>query len=221
MKEQLIQIIKAAGEILKEGFYGEKETTFKGKKDLVTQYDLAVEIYLKEQFRQHFNRFTIIAEESDNHNVKFGDSIIIDPIDGTTNFVNGIVHCAISVGVYRSGEPFIGVVYNPILNQLYYAEVGQGAYLNGQKITVNGDEELMTALMTTGFPYSSATDSDDLAFVIKTLERILPQCQDVRRLGSAALDLCMVASGIYGGYYEPEFDGISIMNFPIMHHIRG
>ncbi|MBU1668211.1 inositol monophosphatase [bacterium] len=202
MQTELIQIIKEAGEILKEGFYGTKETSFKGKKDLVTPYDLAIEAHLKEKFSQTFSSFNIIAEESDNTHVEFGDSIIIDPIDGTTNFVNGLVHCAISVGVYKNKKPFIGIVYNPILDQLYYAEIGKGAYLNDKKISVNQDHELMTSLIATGFPYTGATHKQDLEFVITNLEVILPRCQDIRLLGSAALDICMVASGIYGGYYE-------------------
>jgi len=202
MQTKIIEIIKNAGELFKEGFYGTKETSFKGKKDLVTQYDVAVENFLKEKFSEAFTDFNIIAEESDNKNVAFNNSIIIDPIDGTTNFVNGLVHCAISVGVYKDKKPYIGIVYNPILEQLYFAEVGKGAFLNGQKISVNQNHELMTALMATGFPYTGATNRDDLAFVIKNLETILPKCQDIRRLGSAALDLCMVAAGNYGGYYE-------------------
>jgi myo-inositol-1(or 4)-monophosphatase len=202
MQTELIEIIKEAGEVFKEGYYGTKETSFKGKKDLVTQYDVAVERFLKEKFSQAFNDFTIIAEESDNENSEFSNSIIIDPIDGTTNFVNGLVHCAISVGVYKDQKPYIGIVYNPILDQLYTAEVGKGAFLNSEKIAVNDDHELMTSLMATGFPYTGASNRDDLDFVIKNMENILPKCQDIRRLGSAAIDICMVAVGNYGGFYE-------------------
>ena len=99
MKKDLIKIIKKAGKILKEGFYTDKNITFKAKKDLVTQFDVAVEKYLKKKFSKRFKNFNIIAEESDNSNIEFNNSIIIDPIDGTTNFVNGVPHTAISVGV--------------------------------------------------------------------------------------------------------------------------
>lgn len=202
MQTKLIEIIKEASELFKEGYYGTKETSFKGKKDLVTQYDVAVEVLLKEKFPKAFPDFNIIAEESDNENSQFGNSIIIDPIDGTTNFVNGLVHCAISVGVYKDKKPYIGIVYNPILDQLYTAQIGHGAFLNGEKISVNEDHQLMTSLMATGFPYTGASNKDDLDFVIKNMESILPKCQDIRRLGSAALDICMVAAGNYGGFYE-------------------
>lgn len=202
MKEQLINIIKEAGEILKEGYYSIKEPSFKGKKDLVTKYDVAVEEYLKEKFSQAFNDFNIIAEESDNSDVEFNNSIIIDPIDGTTNFVNGVPHCAISVGVFKNKKPYIGIVYNPILDELYSAKVGEGAYLNGDKLVVSNDEKLEFALISTGFPYTSASDPKALEFVMKNMETILPICQDIRRLGSAAIDLCMVARGTYAGYYE-------------------
>ncbi|HHS92773.1 MAG TPA: inositol monophosphatase, partial [Campylobacterales bacterium] len=139
---------------------------------------------------------------SDNEKSEFANSIIIDPIDGTTNFVNGIPHCAISVGVYKDKQPYIGIVYNPILDQLYTAEVGKGAFLNDEKITVNDDQDLMTSLMATGFPYTGASNRDDLDFVIQNMESILPKCQDIRRLGSAAIDICMIAAGNYGGFYE-------------------
>ena len=140
MKEKLKEIIIEAGKILKEGYYSTKEVNFKGKKDLVTKYDVAVETFLKEKFSLEFKEFNIIAEESDNTNIEFNNSIIIDPIDGTTNFVNGVPHTAISVGVYKNKKPYIGVVYNPILDELYEAKVGEGSFLNGKKLKVSSEE---------------------------------------------------------------------------------
>eukprot|EP01156_Anaeramoeba_ignava_P014508 Anaeramoba_ignava/a609404_499.p1 GENE.a609404_499~~a609404_499.p1 ORF type:complete len:258 (+),score=-22.04 a609404_499:375-1148(+) len=202
MEEKLTDIIKQAGEIFKKGYESVKDVTFKGKKDLVTQYDVEVENFLKEKFSKEFPGFNIIAEESDNDNTEFNDSIIIDPIDGTTNFVNAVPHCAISVGVYKNKKPYLGIVYNPILDELYTAVTGQGAYRNGRRLKVSDDEELETSLIATGFPYTSSNSETDLTFVIRNLENILPKCQDIRRLGSAAIDLCMVARGTYEGYYE-------------------
>lgn len=202
MKKRLIEIIKEAGDILKEGYFGNKEIHFKAKKDLVTSYDVKIENFLKEKFSEAFSDFNIIAEESNNENQTFNNSIIIDPIDGTTNFVNQIPHVAISVGVYKNKEPYMGVVYNPILNECYYAKINEGAFLNDSKIEVSKDDELITSLISTGFPYSSGTNQDDLNDVVEKIRNILPNCQDIRRLGSAALDLCYVARGIYGGYYE-------------------
>ena len=202
MKEKLIDIIKEAGKILKDGYYSNKDVTFKAKKDLVTKYDVAVENFLKERFENEFKDFNVIAEESDNSNKEFKNSIIIDPIDGTTNFVNGLPHTAISVGVYIDKKPFIGIVYNPILDELYEAKIGEGSFLNGNKLNVSDENELEKALISTGFPYTSGTCEDDLNDVIKRMKDILPLCQDIRRLGSAALDLCYVARGTYEGYYE-------------------
>ncbi len=202
MKKELIKIIKKAGKILKKGYYSNKDVTFKAKKDLVTKYDVAVENYLKKKFSKKFKEFNIIAEESDNTLIEFNNSIIIDPIDGTTNFVNGVPHTAISVGVYKDKKPYLAIVYNPILDELYEAKIGKGAYLNGEKLEVSKENNFQKALIATGFPYSSGTNSDDLNDVIKKLKDILPLCQDIRRLGSASIDLCMVAKGTFEGYYE-------------------
>ena len=218
MKERLKEIIKEAGKILYEGYYSSKDVTFKAKKDLVTKYDVAVENFLKEAFSKEFTDFNIIAEESDNSNIEFKDSIIIDPIDGTTNFVNGVPHTAISVGVYKDKKPFIGIVYNSILDEMYEAQIGQGAFFNGKKLQVSEESDFQKALMATGFPYSSGTNNDDLNDVIEKIKTILPKCQDIRRLGSAAIDLCMVARGTYEGYYEMNLKawdvsaGIIILN---------
>ncbi len=202
MKNKLIQIIKEAGKILKKGYYAKKEVNFKAKKDLVTKYDISIENFLKEKFLSEFHDFNIIAEESDNTNIEFNNSIIIDPIDGTTNFVNRVPHICISVGVYKNRKPFIGVVYNPILDELYEAQVGGGAFLNKKRIEVSQENSFQKALISTGFPYTSGTNKNDLNDVIKKMKQILPKCQDIRRLGSAALDLCYVACGTYEAYYE-------------------
>ena len=202
MKKELIKIIKEAGEILKEGYYTKKDITFKAKKDLVTQYDVAVENFLKKKFSKKFKDFNLIAEESDNANVELNNSIIIDPIDGTTNFVNGVPHTAISVGVYKNKKPYLAVVYNPILDELYTAKIGKGAYLNGKKLKVSNENDFQKSLLATGFPYTSNTNEDDLNDVLKKIKLILPLCQDLRRLGAASLDLCYIAKGTFEGYYE-------------------
>lgn len=202
MKKELIKIIKKAGKILKKGYYSNKDVTFKAKKDLVTKYDVAVENYLKEKFTKKFKEFNIIAEESDNANVEFNNSIIIDPIDGTTNFVNGVPHTAISVGVYKDKKPYLAIVYNPILDELYEAKIGKGAFLNGKQLKVSVEADLQKALLATGFPYTSGSNEDDLNDVVKKIKDILPLCQDLRRLGSASIDLCLVARGTFEGYYE-------------------
>jgi myo-inositol-1(or 4)-monophosphatase len=202
MKNRLIEIIKEAGIILKEGFYSNKDITFKAKKDLVTTYDVGIENFLKEKFLEEFKDFNVIAEESDNSAIEFNNSIIIDPIDGTTNFVNGVPHTAISVGVYKNKKAYLAIVYNPILDELYEAEEGKGSFCNGVKLQVSDESEFQKSLIATGFPYTSASSKDDLDDVIKKITVILPLCQDLRRLGAASLDLCYVARGTFEGYYE-------------------
>ena len=197
---EFTEIIKKAGEIFKEEFEKKLQIHSKGIKDLVTDYDIKVEKFLIKEFRKKFANFSIIAEESAKE--KFNNSIIIDPIDGTTNFAHHIPHCAISVGIYEKKEPKYAIVYNPILNELYYAKKGEEAYKNGEKIKVSNQNCLQRSLLATGFPYSSAENEDDLKWVINKLKHILPRCQDIRRLGSASLDLCYVAEGKYEGFYE-------------------
>ena len=192
------EIIIKAGEIFKEGFYSSKSVTLKGKKDLVTEYDVKIEEFLKEKFAK-FN-YSIIAEESVKD--EFDTSIIIDPIDGTTNFAHKVPHCCISVGVFENKKPKFAFVYNPILEEFFYAIKGGGAYKNDEKINVSTANNFQRALISTGFPYSGADNRDDLMWVVNRIKNILPACQDIRRFGSAALDLCYVAEGIVDGYYE-------------------
>ncbi|HFU76507.1 MAG TPA: inositol monophosphatase [Arcobacter sp.] len=201
-KEKLKEIILEAGVTLKEGFYSKKEITHKGTKDLVTIYDVAIEKFLIEKFVREFSEYNIIAEESDNKNVEFHNSIIIDPIDGTTNFANGVPHVAISVGVYKNKRPLIGMVYNPILEEFFEAEFGNGAYLNGERISVSEESSFQKSLLSSGFPYSTSENKKDLDEVLNKLKTILPVCQDVRRFGAASLDICYVARGMLEGYYE-------------------
>ncbi len=196
--EEIKKIIFKAGEIFKEGFYSSKNITLKGKKDLVTEYDIKIEEFLKDEFEKF--DYSIIAEESIQE--EFCNSIIIDPIDGTTNFAHKIPHCCISVGVYENKKPKLAFVYNPILDEFYSAIAGEGAYKNGSKISVSKNDYFGRALIATGFPYSSADNKDDLDLIIKRLYNILPRCQDIRRFGSAALDLCYVAEGLTDGFYE-------------------
>lgn len=200
--DDIKKIILEAGEIFKKGFYDLKDVSFKGKKDLVTQYDVAVEDFLKSAFKDKMPEFTIIAEESSNDIVEINNTIIIDPIDGTTNFVNGLPHCAISVAIYKNGEEYIGAVYLPILNEFFYAKKGQGAFLNDEKISVSDEDDFQKSLIATGFPYTCGESKDDLEFIVDRIKKVLPNCQDIRRLGSASVDLCMVAKGVFEAYYE-------------------
>ena len=201
MIASIMSIAKEAGEILKEGFYGSKNVTNKGSKDLVTEYDVRVEDFIIDRVQKQFPGYGIVAEESalssDNP-----DKIIIDPIDGTTNFVHGIPNVAISIGLFKENHPYAGIVYNPIQNELYHALKGEGAYCNGVRIAVTRESRFKHSLIATGFPYTIDKSRDDFEWNMKKIGMILPEVQDIRRLGAASLDLCYVARGSFEGYYE-------------------
>lgn len=201
MIEQLITIAKEAGEILTEGFYGSKKVTNKGSKDLVTEYDVRVEDFIIGRIKESFPGYGIVAEESalasDNP-----DKIIIDPIDGTTNFVHKIPNVAISIGLFKENRPSAGVVYNPIQEELYHAVRGEGAYCNGEPIGVTTETRFKHALIATGFPYTIDKSREDFEWNMQKIATVLPDVQDIRRQGAASLDLCYVARGSFEGYYE-------------------
>ena len=131
INSELKTAVLEAGIILKDGFQKNKKVDFKGKVDLVTEFDVKIEKFLIEKISKLYPDFQIVGEESnkeiDQNNSK---KIYIDPIDGTTNFVHGIPFCAISIGFWEDNQPKIGIVYNPVLEQFFYAEKGQGAFLN-------------------------------------------------------------------------------------------
>jgi myo-inositol-1(or 4)-monophosphatase len=202
--ETLKQIALNAGEIVKEGYYAQKEIDHKGTVDLVTQYDLRSEAYIMEQLEKHFGDYTLIGEESFDPSLGYAHpkAIYIDPIDGTTNFVHGIPYLGISLGVWEASEPILAVVYNPILDELFYAAKGEGAYLNGKKLRVSTQESLQQSLIGTGFPYAKVNRSIEHDWVLKTLGNLLANIRDIRRLGAAAIDLCYVAQGKIEAFYE-------------------
>lgn len=194
---------KAAGEIIKEARTNAKfNLDYKSGHELVTSTDLAVDRYLCEQIRATYPEHLILSEESspdlmlaNQHQVPVW---VIDPIDGTVNFAQGLLHVAVSIAVYCDGICHVGVVYAPFLDECYSAIVGQGALLNERPIRVSGKQSLRNAIVATGFPYVK----DDIPVLVKRLESVLSHCQDVRRNGSAALDLCAVANGTMDAYYE-------------------
>ena len=202
MTETLSRIAKEAGELFKEGYYAAKELTFKGSVDLVTQYDLQVELLLKEKLADAFPDYTLIGEETSETLTHPDKAIYIDPIDGTTNFVHGIPFCAISIGLFEQGKPKAAVVYLPILDELFRAEAGHGAFLNGEPLHVSKADSLEKSLMATGFPYTKVEQGEDFKWVMHTMRNVLPYTRDIRRLGSASVDLCYVARGTFEGYYE-------------------
>jgi len=195
----LKDVVREAGEILKEGFFQKVEVEKKGSVDLVTEYDRKIEVFLKERLLGY--GLPVVGEESFEGEIP-ASAIFVDPIDGTTNFVHKLPFCAISVGVWIDGEPVEGVVYNPVLDELFWAKKGKGAWLNEEPIGVSGTDGLIDALVATGFPYAKAEDPEALEFVLESMRRLLPRTRDIRRFGSASLDLCYVAAGRFDAFFE-------------------
>lgn len=199
MLKQISDIVSEAGNIVRGGFNSAKDVKHKGEVDLVTEYDVRTENFLKEKLQAIFPSFTIVGEETHKDDSYPKENVIfVDPIDGTTNFVHGVPFVAVSVGVITDTETKYGVVYNPILNELYSAETGKGAYCNGSHIRVSETVSLINSLIASGFPYKK----DNLPYLMKILEEVLKATRGIRRAGAASLDLCYTARGIYDLYYE-------------------
>ncbi|MDR2884935.1 MAG: inositol monophosphatase [Deferribacteraceae bacterium] len=203
MIKRLLPIVESAGERFKE-YYNSRdiEVTHKGEIDLVTQYDIAIEKLLTAELAKAFPDFTIIGEESSPKDTIIlpGKVIYIDPIDGTTSFVHRFPFTAISVGVFVDEKPYCAVVCSPILGETYYAQRGEGAFMNGERIAVSKAERSVDALFATGFPY----DREFRGEALKIFGRMLAISQGIRRTGSAAMDLCYVARGSFDMYYESQ-----------------
>lgn len=200
--EILKSIAKQAGEIIRGGYHATKEVQHKGVVDLVTQYDVAVEEFAKIKLKEYFPEYVLVGEESHQGAYDFNKAIYIDPIDGTTNFVHGFPHLAISIGVWEDGDPIMAVVYNPILDELFWAVRGNGAYMNDKKLSVSIQNSLQQSLIGTGFPYAKVNQGIEYHWVINSLSSLLPHIRDIRRLGAAAVDLCYLAEGRIDAFYE-------------------
>jgi myo-inositol-1(or 4)-monophosphatase len=178
----------------------------KGDIDLVTESDLASEKLIIERIRTHYPRHAILAEESGEATVagetKSEWKWIIDPLDGTTNYAHGYPCFCVSIGVEYLGKIQLGVVYDPLRDEMFAAERGQGATLNDRRIRVSEIEDLNRAMLCTGFPY----DVRERPAFATNFANFTMKAQAVRRDGSAALDLAYVASGRFDGFWE---DGLN------------
>lgn len=172
----------------------------KGPADFVSAADRWAEDTLVAELKKARPRYGFQLEESGK--IEGEDTCntwIIDPLDGTTNFLHGIPHFAISIALERDGELLAGVVYEPVHDEMFWAERGQGASLNGRRMRTAGRAEMSECLFATGIPFMGVRDHD--AF-LKQLGAVMGASAGVRRFGSAALDLCWVAAGRYDGYWE-------------------
>jgi myo-inositol-1(or 4)-monophosphatase len=190
---------RSAGELLTSRIDSIREVRHKGVIDLVTDVDVQSEQQVSSAILSAFPTHSILGEEGGARGG--GDPRfrwIIDPLDGTTNYTHGFPFFCVSIGLEVEGELLLGAVYAPSLGELFVAEAGRGATLNGRPIRVSETSNLRQALLATGFPYDRA----DLPRALRSFEVLSAQSQAVRRVGSAALDLCYVACGRFDAYWE-------------------
>ena len=198
--ESTREVAKAAGGFLKENLEGDlNRVDYKGEIDLVTEVDRLAEEMITSALSSKFPHIAILAEEGGESGLFSGMRWIIDPLDGTTSYSHKLPHFCVSIALELDGEVQLGVVFNPCLNECFSAVKGQGAFLNGKRITVSTTQTLNRSLLATGFPYDRATsDKNNVdhfnAFILKI--------QGIRRMGSAALDLCYTAAGRFDGFWE-------------------
>lgn len=184
---------------LRESLGTGAEVEFKGQVDPVTEVDRRVETEIRGMLTSHRPDDVIMGEEGGGALPAEGRTWIIDPLDGTVNFIHGLAPVSVSVALWEDGSPLVGVVIEAIRQEEFAAVRGEGAWCDGQPITVSSNEMLSQALIGTGFPY----DRQERAFEYAALlGAVLARCQGVRRRGSAALDLCYVADGRFDAFWE-------------------
>ncbi len=199
-KTTLIKAVQAGAAQLQHFFNGEFTIANKeGMNNLVTEADHAAEKAIIDVIQKEYPDHFILSEETGEIKTNSEFKWIIDPIDGTVNFANGIPLCCVSVALEKNGQMILGAVYNPLMNEFYFAQKGFGASLNDKKIAVSQKTSVISSCLVTGFPY---TYLDEPNGPIQVFEKLIRKGVPVRRLGSAAIDLCWVAAGRFDGFYE-------------------
>jgi myo-inositol-1(or 4)-monophosphatase len=201
----VVSLCKEAGKVSLERWQGALQITKKGEVDLVTDVDLALEELIEEAITGQFPQHTVLGEErwDETRARQAGYVWLIDPLDGTTNYVHGHPIFCVSVALVHDGEGLLGCVYDPLRDELFYATKGGGATLNGVSISVSDTDGLISSLLSTGFPYKRASIGDSN---VERLDRVMNRIQGVRRSGSLALDLAYVAAGRMDGHWESHVE---------------
>jgi myo-inositol-1(or 4)-monophosphatase len=194
----MAEIAREAGALLMDYFRQRVKVEYKGEADLVTIADRKSEALIRERLRQHWPSFDILGEEGGLQDTGSEYRWYVDPLDGTTNFAHGFPVFCVSMGLDYKGNRIAGVVYDPTRDELFAAEQGSGAYLNQQPIHVSKTANLAECLVATGFPSHKRHKNPNIFFY----HQITLHTHGVRRAGSAALDLCYVASGRLDGFWE-------------------
>lgn len=198
----LQQCLQTAGKIAKR-YLGKVGYDLKGRGNLVTQADVACQRAILQIIKKNFPQHDFLAEENGLKNTGSAWKWVIDPIDGTTNFAHTMPHFSISIALAYHHEIVLGGVYDVCMNELFLAQKEKGATLNGQKIHVSQVKKVEDALLVTGFPYVRQARMPEL---LKRFEAFILTCHDIRRTGSAALDMCWVAAGRFDGYWEDSLN---------------
>lgn len=204
ISEVLLKLVKKSGRLLKQQINEERHIEFKSEIDIVTEMDKAVETIFIQGIERSFPDHEIVSEEMTGSAIPTkpvgkGFRWIIDPLDGTTNYAHRFPHFAVSAGIEMDGKVVLGAVYNPMLNELFFARQGKGAWLNDKPIQPSQTPKMKQSLLATGFPYdlhkSQNNNFDHFYNMSQT-------SQAIRRAGAAALDLCDVACGRFDGFWE-------------------
>ncbi len=192
------RIAREAGKLLLDnldtGFFISK----KGRINLVTEMDLKSEKLITSRIKDRFPQHEILAEEGGAQGSPAPFRWIIDPLDGTTNYAHGYRFFSVSIALEAYGRTVVGVVYDPVTDELFRAEAGKGAFLNGSPIQVSSEQSVEDSMLSTGFSYSPEAMQANLAL----FNRLIPKARAIRRDGSAALDLCYTACGRFDGFWE-------------------
>ena len=192
-------LVRQAGDILRAGFGQRYAVTYKSVIDPVTEIDKRTEAFLLGEIRQHFPKHKIISEESGDTGGEGSFTWYVDPLDGTVNYTHGMPIYSVTVAFAKEGEILLGAVYDPTRDECFSAEKGRGARLNDEPIQVSEISDLDHSLLVTGFPYDIRINPDNN---LNHFANFTLRTQAVRRLGSAALDLCYVAAGRFDGFWE-------------------
>lgn len=194
-----ISLTRRVGDVICSSAHKKKRISYKGAVDLVTQFDRASQDMIVGALVKQYPTHGVLSEENVSRKAGAVCKWIVDPLDGTTNFAHGLPIWTLSIALEQEGDIVLGVVYDPTRKEMFYALKGDGAFCNKQRIHVSSVEKLDTALLVTGFPYDIRKSSNNN---LDHFSNFAVRAQAVRRLGSAALDLCYTACGRFDGYWE-------------------
>jgi myo-inositol-1(or 4)-monophosphatase len=197
--EEAVKAAREAGRYLRDNIEAEREITYKSSLDLVTNFDRGAQSLIFDRLSRAFPEHGFLGEEDLRRTGRSDFRWVIDPLDGTTNYAHGFPVFSVSIALEERGDVRLGVVFDPMRNELFQAVAGEGAFLNGRRIRVSAVEDLERSLLATGFPYDVRNSSSNN---IGHFNRFLVRAQAIRRCGSAAIDLCYVACGRFDGFWE-------------------